>query len=115
MSDPESSTLTLLDSAPIFAALGDGTRLQLLDRLGEDGPQSITRLSTGSAITRQAVTKHLLVLADAGLVHDARRGRERIWSLDTGRLSDAGRSLEHFSRQWDAALARLKAFVEEEP
>ena len=76
-------------AAPLFAALGDATRLALLDRLGTGGPQSITRLTAGSAVTRQAITKHLQVLAGAGLVHDTRRGRERIWALDTSRLDEA--------------------------
>jgi len=100
------------DAAPLFAALGDETRLALLDRLGTGGPQSITRLTTGSAVTRQAITKHLQILADAGLVHDIRRGRERIWGLDTDRLEEARRSLDQIAQQWDAALERLKAFVE---
>jgi DNA-binding transcriptional ArsR family regulator len=102
----------LAHAAPLFAALGDETRLALVDRLGAQGPQSITRLTTGSAVTRQAITKHLHVLADAGLVHDMRRGRERIWELDTGRLDEARRCLDQISQQWDDALDRLKMFVE---
>lgn len=102
------------DAAPLFAALGDETRLALLDRLGASGPQSITRLTAGSAVTRQAITKHLHVLAAAGLVHDVRRGREHIWALDTDRLEEARRSLDQIARQWDEALGRLKAFVEDE-
>jgi DNA-binding transcriptional ArsR family regulator len=102
------------DAAPLFAALGDVTRLALLDRLGTNGPQSITRLTTGSAVTRQAITKHLQVLAEAGLVHDTRRGRERIWMLDTHRLAEARRSLDQIAQQWDTALERLRSFVEEE-
>jgi DNA-binding transcriptional ArsR family regulator len=104
----------LADAAPLFAALGDATRLALLDRLGASGPQSITRLTAGSAVTRQAITKHLQVLAEAGLVQDARRGRERIWSLDAGRLEEARRSLDQISRHWDQALGRLRALVEDE-
>src|SRR6185295_10951859 len=68
-------------AAPIFAALGDEMRLQLLGRLGSSGPQSITSLTTGTDVTRQAITKHLNVLASAGLVRDLRTGRERIWEL----------------------------------
>jgi DNA-binding transcriptional ArsR family regulator len=102
-------------AAPLFAALGDATRLALLDRLGASGPQSITRLTAGSAVTRQAITKHLQILAEAGLVHDMRRGRERIWTLDAGGLEEARRSLDQIAQQWDAALGRLKSFVEEEP
>ena len=103
----------LAHAAPLFAALGDETRLALLDRLGAGGPQSITRLTAGSAVTRQAITKHLQILAEAGLVHDTRRGRERIWTLDTDRLEEARRSLDQIAQQWDAALERLRSFVED--
>jgi DNA-binding transcriptional ArsR family regulator len=115
MSRRSSGTRDPADAAPLFAALGDATRLALLDRLGAGGPQSITRLTAGSSVTRQAITKHLHVLAEAGLVHDTRRGRERIWALDTGRLNEARRSLDEIARHWDDALARLKTFVEETP
>ncbi|MGH2584364.1 MAG: ArsR/SmtB family transcription factor [Dehalococcoidia bacterium] len=100
-------------AAPLFAALGDETRLALVARLSAAGPLSITRLTRGSAVTRQAITKHLNVLAGAGLVHDIRRGRERIWELDTDRLDEARRWLDQIEQQWDEALSRLKAFVEE--
>jgi len=76
------------------------------------GPLSISRLSEEFAISRQAVTKHLDVLADAGLVRSHREGRERIWEFDAQRLGDAHAFLEQISRQWDDALGRLKAFVE---
>jgi DNA-binding transcriptional ArsR family regulator len=100
-------------AAPLFAALGDERRLALVQRLSEGGPLSITRLTAGTGITRQAITKHLTVLADAGLVHDAWRGRERVWTLDPRQLAEARRSLEQISQQWDEALQRLKTFVEE--
>ena len=100
-------------AAPVFAALGDETRLALVARLSSDGPLSITRLTAGSAVTRQAITKHLTVLATAGLVSDLRRGRERIWELEPEQMEVARTYLEHVSRRWDAALARLKKFVEE--
>jgi DNA-binding transcriptional ArsR family regulator len=87
--------------------------LALLDRLGTSGPQSITRLTAGSAVTRQAITKHLHILAEAGLVHDMRRGRERIWTLDAERLDEARRSLDQIAQHWDAALERLRSFVED--
>lgn len=99
-------------AAPVFAALGDETRLGLVVRLGTDGPLSITRLTSGSAITRQAITKHLIVLAGAGLVHDVHRGRERIWALDTDRLAEAQLYLDQISRRWDEALDRLAKLVE---
>jgi DNA-binding transcriptional ArsR family regulator len=100
------------DVAPVFAALGDETRLALVARLSAEGPLSIARLAAGSAVTRQAVTKHLQVLADAGLVHGLRHGRERIFELHATHLHDARRYLEHISRRWDEALARLKKLVE---
>ena len=100
-------------AAPVFAALGDATRLALVARLSSEGPLSITKLSAGSAVTRQAITKHLDVLATAGLVSDLRRGRERIWELELEQLEAARTYLEHVSKRWDAALDRLKHFVEE--
>jgi len=100
------------DAAPVFAALGDETRLRLVARLCADGPLSISRLHEGNAVTRQAITKHLEVLADAGLVRGARVGRERIWELEKARLEKAQRCLDDISAQWDRALARLKDFVE---
>jgi DNA-binding transcriptional ArsR family regulator len=100
-------------AAPVFAALGDETRLALVARLCEGGPWSIARLTAGSAVTRQAVTKHLHVLAGAGLVRGARRGRERIWELESDKLAEARRTLDEISKRWDEALDRLKKFVEE--
>ena len=100
-------------TAPVFAALGDETRLALVARLSSDGPLSITRLTAGSAVTRQAITKHLDVLATAGLVSDIRRGRERIWELEPEQLEVARTYLDHVSKRWDQALDRLKKFVEE--
>jgi DNA-binding transcriptional ArsR family regulator len=102
-----------LAHAPLFAALGDKTRLRLVSRLCGDGPMSIRGLTTGSQMTRQAVTKHLRVLEGAGLVCSRRRGRERIWQLEQNRLEDARLYLENISLQWDDALGRLRALVEE--
>jgi len=102
----------LARAGPVFSALGDETRLAVVARLSAGGPQSIARLTAGSGVTRQDITKHLNVLAGAGLVHGARRGRERIWELDPKRLDDASRWLEQVSKRWDAALGRLKSFVE---
>ncbi len=99
--------------APVFAALGDETRLRLLARLS-GGPMSISRLTAGSGITRQGVTKHLRVLAGAGLVRGHRQGKESLWRLDPTRLEEARRSLDLISRQWDQALGKLKLFVEKE-
>jgi DNA-binding transcriptional ArsR family regulator len=110
----ERTVRSLTEAAPVFAALGDATRLAVVARLCNDGPLSISRLSESVAVSRQAVTKHLETLADAGLVRDARHGRERIWELEPRRLEIARRELNRISAQWDAAIGRLKAFVEEE-
>jgi DNA-binding transcriptional ArsR family regulator len=99
--------------ALFFAALGDPTRLWLVSRLCDDGPMSIARLTAGSRVTRQAITKHLRVMERAGLVHGARRGRESVWQLDQVRVRRARRYLDLISRQWDEKLARLRAFVED--
>jgi DNA-binding transcriptional ArsR family regulator len=100
-------------AAPVFAALGDETRLALVARLCAGGPLSIARLSDGSRVTRQAITKHLNVLAAAGLVRGTRRGRERVWELEPRRLDEARKYLDRVSRSWDEALDRLRTFVEE--
>jgi len=107
------SAAGLPGAAPLFAALGDETRLALVLRLGSGGPRSIAQLAADSPYTRQAITKHLEVLNAAGLVRSDRRGRERIWNVEAGRLDAARRYLEQVSLQWDAALGRLKQFVEE--
>jgi DNA-binding transcriptional ArsR family regulator len=107
------SAARLHESAPIFAALGDETRLQIVARLCAEGPLSITRLSEGAGVTRQAITKHLNALSAAGLAHPVRSGREQIWELETRRLETARRCLDRISSQWDVALSRLKAFVED--
>jgi DNA-binding transcriptional ArsR family regulator len=101
------------DSALLFAALGDKVRLRLVSRLCDDGPMSITRLTAGSRVTRQAITKHLRVMQEAGLVRSTRHGRESIWQLEQRRLEDARRYLALISKQWDDALGRLCKFVEE--
>jgi len=107
------AALKVAEAVPVFAALADATRLGLLGRLSADGPLSITRLSEGSGVTRQAITRHLYALGDAGLVRNARRGRERVWALDLKRLEKAKWCLDHIAAQWDAAADRLKAFVED--
>lgn len=103
------------EDAPVFAALGEPTRLTLVARLCIEGPLSIARLSEGTGVTRQAITKHLNTLAHAGVVHGTRSGRERIWEIETRRLERARRCLDQISHRWDAAIARLQAFVEEKP
>jgi len=99
-------------AATLFGALGDETRLRLLARLSSGGPASIARLSARAHVTRQAITKHLEILAQAGLVRDDWRGRERVWRLEQRRLADARAYLDFVSRQWDDALDRLKRYVE---
>lgn len=106
------ATTPVRRAAPLFAALGDETRLRLLVRLSTSGPGSIARLSEKSQVSRQAITKHLEVLSEAGLVKSSRQGRERIWELEPKRLGDAHRYLDQISQKWDEALGRLKQFVE---
>ena len=99
-------------SAPIFAALADQTRVTLLARLAGEPALSIARLTQGSKLTRQAITKHLRVLEEAGLVRSIRAGRESRYELDAKPLDEARQALEGVSRWWDEGLARLKALVE---
>jgi DNA-binding transcriptional ArsR family regulator len=100
------------DSAAVFFALGDQTRLGLLARLCDEGPTSIKKLTESFDMTRQAITKHLRVMEDAGLVHRSQYGRESVWRLDPKRVAEARRHLESISAQWDDALRRLRGFVE---
>jgi DNA-binding transcriptional ArsR family regulator len=102
----------LTASAPLFGALGDPTRLGLVVRLCEQGPLSISRLTAGTDVTRQAITRHLRVLAKAGVVQGMRDGRASVWELQPRRLEEAQRYLAQISRQWDEAIVRLRAFVE---
>jgi DNA-binding transcriptional ArsR family regulator len=104
-----------IQAAPLFAALGDETRLRVVARLCEEGPLSIAKLSAGADVTRQAVTKHLRVLAGAGLVKSKRAGRENVYQLQPRRLTEAQRLLDLISTQWDGTLERLQTFVEEDP
>jgi DNA-binding transcriptional ArsR family regulator len=101
------------DPARLFAVLGDETRLRLVSRLCDHGATSITRLTEGFPITRQAITKHLRVMERAGLVRSRRHGRERVWRVSPRRLGDVRRHLETISRQWDEALGRLRRVVED--
>jgi DNA-binding transcriptional ArsR family regulator len=105
----------LKNSAPIFAALGDETRLRLIATLSDGGAKSIAQLTSGTMITRQAVTKHLEVLSEAGLVRGAKAGRERLWEFEPARLVKARRSLDLIAEQWDHALNRLKSMLESKP
>jgi len=98
--------------ASVFAALGDPTRLKLVTALCASGALSIAQLTATTEISRQGVTKHLQVLADAGVVQDVKLGRERLWQLEPGQIEEARRTLEVIGKQWDVALAKLKTFAE---
>lgn len=97
---------------PVFAALGDATRMRLMVLLCAGRASSITHLAANTDISRQAVTRHLQVLSDAGWVKDLKMGRERLWQLDPARLAEARRTLEIIGQQWNAALKPLKVFAE---
>ena len=96
----------------MFTALGDETRLKLLSRLSEDGPQSIAALADGFDISRQAISKHLRVISAAGLARSEQHGREMVWHLEREGLADARRYLDLISKDWDDKLRRLKHLVE---
>jgi DNA-binding transcriptional ArsR family regulator len=99
--------------ARVFAALGDKTRLSLVARLCNGQPHSISQLTRGSKLTRQAITKHLRVLEEVGIVHAARAGRESRFEFDPEPIEEIKEYLDLVSQQWDQALARLKSFVED--
>lgn len=99
--------------APVFAALGDVTRLELVTRLSDGERHSITELTDGLDLTRQAVTKHLHVLRDAGLVDLRRVGRESRFAIRPKGIEGARDYLGRISAQWDEAIERLRRAVEE--
>lgn len=99
--------------APVFAALGNPTRLSLVAKLCRGRPSSISQLTAGSRLTRQAITKHLRVLENAGIVHCLRAGRENLFKLDPKPMEEIRDYLDFVSQQWDQVLARLKSFVED--
>lgn len=111
MSTPRASADELAGPASVFAALGDATRLALVASLQAGEPRSISQLAVGSALTRQAITKHLRVLEGAGIVEGVRSGREHRFRLRQEPLQQAQSYLEQVSLQWQAALARLQSFV----
>jgi DNA-binding transcriptional ArsR family regulator len=108
------ATARFEESASVFAALGDETRLRLVSRLCGEGPTSIAKLTTAFDVTRQAITKHLTVMERAGVVSRSQRGRESLWRLEQKRLDEAHRCLQLISKEWDDTLGRLKRFVERE-
>ncbi len=99
-------------AAPVFAALGDKTRLRLLAKLCGGEPHSISQLTQGSRLTRQAITKHLQVLERAEIVRSVHKGRESLFELNPEPIEEMKKYLDEVSEQWDRALARLKSFVE---
>lgn len=109
----QASAARVEQAAHLFHALGDPTRLSLVQRLSTQGPESTSGLSNGASVSRQAISKHLNVLSDAGLVLSFREGRERIWKLKPKRLDAARAALDHIDALWDQALLRLKAHVED--
>lgn len=113
MSSKGRSDETLKDHAAVFAALGDETRLSVLTRLSDGRRQSISRLTAGTRLSRQAVTKHLRVLERAGVVRSVRVGRESLFEIERDRIAEIRDYLDEVSRLWDDALARLKAHLEE--
>lgn len=100
------------DPAAVFAALGDPTRLALVMTLSDRRARSIATLSVGADISRQAVTKHLRVLETAGAVASERSGRESLFVARREALDAARDYLEAVSLNWERALARLAAHVE---
>ena len=108
-----SASARLEEYAPVFAALGDHTRLSLVSRLVHGHPQSISQLTEGSTLTRQAITKHLRVLEGAGVVRSIRSGRESLFRFDPKAIEGVREYLARVSEQWDQALLRLKSFVED--
>lgn len=98
-------------AADVFAALGDPTRLALVDKLADGARRSIAQLSDGEPVTRQAISKHLRVLEAARLVCSERTGRETLYVLDPARIDEARTYIDEVARRWDDALHRLQAFV----
>ena len=111
--NPSPSTRRRQAHARAFAALGDGTRLALVAKLADGEPHSIAQLTSGSHLTRQAITKHLRVLQDVGLVRCTRAGRESHFEFNPQPIQEMKQYLDLVSAQWDQALSRLKAFVED--
>src|SRR5215469_16149166 len=115
MSQKQRSRLTARGRAQarVFAALGDETRLALIAKLSGGQPCSISQLTQGSKLTRQAITKHLRVLESAQIVHSVHAGRESLFEFDPTPIKEMREYLDFVSEQWDHALARLKSYIEE--
>ena len=99
--------------SPVFNALGDPNRLRIVSRLCDGGPCSTSEVTQVIPVSRQAATKHLLLLEAVGLVTSKRQGRERIWRIEPEPLTDASDYLTGLSKRWDKAIDRLRAYVED--
>lgn len=110
--NPDRETDSQRSHAPVFAALGDETRLSLLSKLSRGEALSISELTHGSRLTRQAITKHLRVLQRARIVRCSRSGRETLFEFNPQPIEELRSYLDLVSEQWDHTLARLKSFVE---
>jgi DNA-binding transcriptional ArsR family regulator len=108
----QTHTAQLTKAVPLFAALGDAVRLSILARLCRDGPLPTVELKQSTDVSRQAVTKHLRILEDVGLVHSDRVGRDRLWRIEAQRLAEIRNYIDQISALWDARLERLRRFVE---
>jgi DNA-binding transcriptional ArsR family regulator len=106
------SPARLRHAAPVFAALGDETRLALVASLCEGGARSIAELTGDTTLTRQAVTKHLRTLEGAGFVRSLRVGRENLFEFVPEPIKAMRDYLDLVSGQWDDALGRLRRYVE---
>jgi DNA-binding transcriptional ArsR family regulator len=104
----------LTQAAPVFAALGDPVRLAIVSRLCAYGPLSTIQLKQGTRVSRQAVTKHLRVLEDVGVVRSVRVGRDRQWQIEAQQLAELRKYLEQISARWDVTLERLRSYVEDD-
>jgi DNA-binding transcriptional ArsR family regulator len=112
MREDKVPTASSTGAATVFAALGDPVRLAIIARLCDDGPLPTVQLKQGTSLSRQAVTKHLRILEDVGLVRSSRVGRDRSWRIEVQQLVKTRAYLDRISAQWDARLERLRAFVE---
>jgi DNA-binding transcriptional ArsR family regulator len=107
-------SLQLRHTAPLFAALGDPNRLAMVSRLCAGGPLPTIRLKQATRVSRQAVTRHLQMLEETGIVKSQRVGRDRLWWIETRRIKEIRRYLDQISAQWDATSERLRRFVEDD-
>ena len=108
------TSAAVVANASLFDALGDPNRLRIVTRLCDGGPCSTSEFTRFIPVSRQAATKHLLLLEDVGLVSSERQGRERIWRIEPEPLTDASAYLTALSKRWDKVIDRLRTYVEDE-